>query len=135
MEMHAFHSRDTFNHMRKFFLPLPDGTVSKEWIGVYGRYSDTVVTNRAAFREATIRNAEKGIPGLDRAAKITFLATSCGDWSFAHPEPVADKEQPTSGTPFSTEAMAQFLVDCPHMVDPLDLFLWQVPDFLHAPEV
>ena len=135
MEMHAFHSRDTFNHMRKFFIPLPDGTITKEWIGVYGRYSDTVVTNRAAFREATIKNAEKGTPELNRAAKITFLAASCGDWSFAHPSSDPSDGSEEHLTPFSVEAMAQFLVDCPHVLEPLDLFLYQVPDFLHAPEV
>lgn len=136
MEMHAFHSREQFATQRKFFLPLPDGTATTEWLGVFGKYSEVLIGNRTTYREESLAAAEKKDSKALRAAKISFLAKSCGDWSFAHPsDPAAEGDSAAEGTPFTVEALKQFLTDCPHLVDDLDNFIFDAAGFLASPKV
>ena len=115
--MHAFHSREKSETSHKFPLNTPEGESTEEFLKVLGYYSSKFVKARAEFRERVVENASSATPekGFSEAHKAELVADAVEGWSFDEP--------------FSKSALVDFLKECPHIVDDLDVFLYDRKSF------
>lgn len=119
MQPSAFHTRSRANEGRKFFLSLPDGTKTEEWLQVYGCDADPVVLARAKYRGLAVDNAsQKTAISAEIFAdqnKFVVLVPAVKAWSF--------------DVPLTEENVREFLSECPHIADEVERLVYDRTGF------
>lgn len=107
-----FYTRDKANEGEKFFLPLPDGTLTEHYLIVRHIDSDSFrdtksrIMRNAALSSKPVTDAEKA----ERAKSIhlDLLVAMIAGWSFE--------------TEFNEAVIREFLINCPSIADKIDGF-------------